>query len=174
MDDNEERRKALVKVQQSRLRDPMPHMPDRVTEFTAVRSRKGSKLLLPHNHLPPRCIRMWKKGELTPVEAYIAAMYVYGVRTNFVLWDVGTNFPQHERVQTSVKVRLSPGHTVMSMNLESQVKRVLDHCLIEEGAFIDVPGIVSAKRVSRHREGKRLFRQALRKFSETSDLPGIS
>lgn len=164
----------MVKVQRSRLKDKIPHKEDNVVDFDTVRLRRGAKIRIPNNYLPPRCLRMWQKGDLSSIEAYAAAMYVYGVRTNFILWDVGTNFPQHEKVQTSVRVRSSPGRTIFAAGIKPRIKMILDYCLIEEGAFINVPGLSSKTRVKRHREGKRLFRSALRDFSETAHLPASS
>lgn len=164
-----------LKVQKSRLRDPMPHMPDRVVRYDVVKNRKGAKLFIPHNYLPPRCIRMWHRGELTPTEVYAASMYVYGVRTDFIVMDVGTNFPQHEKVQSSVKPQswAGPGRIVDLRRLKPETMSILHYCLIEEGAFLNVPGIEATTRTKRHHEGKILFVRALHDFVETPNFPAI-
>lgn len=150
----------------SRVRDLMPKAAPRNTSYEALTTKRGAKVYIPMNYLPPRCHRMWRKGEISSAEAYAAAMYVYGVRVSFIASDVGTNFPQHEKVSTSIRVRSAPGYA-FSSPVAPEIQQVLDYALISEGPLPGIPGVTAEGKTQSYHQGKMLLRHALREFAKT-------
>ena len=141
-----------------------------ITGTSIIEHKRGSSLLIPNHYMPPRMWRMWKRREMTALEAYGAAMYVYFTRNQWIVWGGRTNY-RVEFVSGSMKLFRFGGEC--TLQVDKSLCQVLDYCLIEEGRFADVPGVdYQLKRTARHRQGKEILSNALRKFARKARLAG--
>lgn len=174
MDEHPESAAELVqraKTLRTRLDLPLhSELVGAITGTSIIEHKRGSHLLIPNHYMPPRMWRMWKRREMTALEAYGAAMYVYFTKNQWMIWGGRTNY-RVEFVSGSMKVFKFGGEC--SLRVDQSLCAVLDYCLIEEGRFADVPGVdYELKRTARHHQGKEILSNALRKFARKSRLAG--
>lgn len=141
-----------------------------ITGTSIIEHKRGSSLLIPNHYLPPRMWRMWKRREMTALEAYGAAMYVYFTKNQWMIWGGRTNY-RVEFVSGSMKLFKFGGEC--SLQVDQALCAVLDYCLIEEGRFADVPGVdYELQRTARHHQGKEILSTSLRKFARKARIAG--
>jgi hypothetical protein len=138
-----------------------------ISGTSTVKSRKGATILIPNHYLPPRMWRMWKRKEIAAIEAYGAAMYVYFVKNQWMLWGGGTNY----RVEFVSGGRSGGVGNYYSLHIKRDIKAVLDYALIEEGKFAETPGVdYELNRTARHHQGKEIIAATLRRFARIAKI----
>lgn len=121
--------------------------------------------LIPWQYVPKRMMTLYNAGEINKLELYACAMFVYFERNDWLMWSIGSNFPTGYKVQTSCTVRDPRLERVFPTHeMDVTMMRVLRDVLIAELPFKQV-AFRDGNRITRHRAGKRLFREMLGNFA---------